>query len=150
MSGRAGTGIALLALAALAGLWLLRSRPATEQVALVDEGAAAEDSLRAAFDEHAQGRVILVRGRVERTLADDRDGSPHQRFIIGTDSGLTVLIAHNLDLAPRLEGLAPGELVTVLGEYEWNEKGGLMHWTHDDPQGQHVAGYIDWRGKRYQ
>jgi hypothetical protein len=94
--------------------------------------------------------MIEVRGIVERNLADDREGSPHQRFIIRADSGLSLLIAHNLDLAPRLQGLAPGDVVTVLGEYEWNEKGGLMHWTHDDPQGQHVTGYIEWRGKRYQ
>jgi hypothetical protein len=60
------------------------------------------------------------------------------------------MIAHNLDLAPRLTGLAPGESVSLLGEYEWNEKGGVMHWTHDDPKGRHEAGYIEWRGRRYQ
>lgn len=83
-------------------------------------------------------------------MADDRDGSPHQRFIIRTEGGISLLIAHNIDLAPRLDGLARGERVEVLGEYVWNDKGGLMHWTHRDPGGRHPAGYIEWRGRRYQ
>lgn len=93
---------------------------------------------------------MLVRGRVQRTLSDDRDGSPHQRFIIVTNSGQSLLVAHNLDLAPRLEGLSAGDEVSVYGEYEWNAQGGIMHWTHDDPQGTHETGYVEWRGRRYQ
>ncbi len=110
----------------------------------------AEDAARLAYQSHSKGRTLVARGVVERILSDDRDGSPHQRFIIRTPSGLSLLIAHNLDLAPRLNGLAPGDAVSVLGEYEWNEKGGVMHWTHNDPRGRHRAGYIEWRGRRYQ
>jgi hypothetical protein len=98
----------------------------------------------------ASGTQLRVTGRVQRLLADDREGSPHQRFIIVTDNGISLLIAHNIALAPRLDGMATGDTVEVQGEYEWNEKGGLIHWTHKDPQGKHVAGYIHWRGRRYQ
>lgn len=141
-------------LAALGGGWYLRDRqaePGQETAAAgAVEAAVSEDLAQQAFESRARGRIITVIGTVERILADDRDGSPHQRFIIRTPGGLTLLIAHNLDLAPRLEGLRPGESLTVLGEYEWNEQGGVMHWTHDDPQGQHIPGYIEWRGRRYQ
>jgi hypothetical protein len=154
MTGRSGIGVAAALLVALGGGWFLRDRQA--QPALETDGAVAlqaaatADAAQEAFRSRARGRVITVIGTVVRTLADDRDGSPHQRFIIRTGGDLTLLVAHNLDLAPRLEGLVPGEKVTVLGEYEWNEQGGVMHWTHDDPQGRHVAGYIEWRGRRYQ
>ncbi len=124
-------------------------QPAGQQAVATRE-AASRDPAQAAFKARASGRIIAVNGSVERILADDRDGSPHQRFIVRTPGGLSLLVAHNLDLAARLDGLAPGEDVTVRGEYEWNDKGGLMHWTHDDPQGQHEAGYIEWRGRRYQ
>lgn len=117
--------------------------------ALAGRGGGS-DAAREAFEARASGRMLLARGRVVRTLADDRDGSPHQRFIFATDSGQTLLVAHNLDLAPRLDGLKAGEEVTVLGEYEWNDQGGIMHWTHDDPAGRHEAGYIEWRGRKYQ
>lgn len=94
--------------------------------------------------------MLRVSGRVQRLLADDRDGSPHQRFVIATRDGQTLLVAHNLDLAARLEGLSVGDAVEVYGEYEWNPQGGVLHWTHDDPRGMHPAGYIDWKGRRYQ
>ena len=110
----------------------------------------AVDNAREAFEQRARGRMLQVEGRVERILADDREGSPHQRFIIATNSGLTLLVAHNLDLAPRLDGLVVGDVVRVFGEYEWSAQGGVLHWTHDDPRGTHIAGHIDWRGRRYQ
>lgn len=112
--------------------------------------AGGPDAAREAFEQRASGRMLRVMGRVVRTLADDRDGSPHQRFIIATDSGQTLLVAHNLDLAPRLEELKAGEELVVYGEYEWNDQGGIMHWTHDDPAGRHEAGYIEWLGRKYQ
>lgn len=114
------------------------------------ERAYGPDAAREAFEQQASGRMLRVEGRVVRTLADDRSGSPHQRFIIATDSGQTLLVAHNLDLAPRLDGLKAGQAVTVYGEYEWNDQGGIMHWTHDDPAGRHDAGYIEWLGRKYQ
>jgi len=83
-------------------------------------------------------------------LADDDEGSPHQRFVIRTGSGQTLLVSHNLDLAPRLNGLRVDDVVGVYGQYEWNDQGGVMHWTHDDPDGKHAAGYIEWKGRRYQ
>ncbi len=93
---------------------------------------------------------LTTSGVVTRLLPDDRDGSRHQRFIIRVDGGKTLLIAHNIDLAPRLDGLAVGDRVRVSGEFAWNPKGGTLHWTHRDPQGRHVPGYIEWRGRRYQ
>lgn len=112
-----------------------------------DSGAEAA---RLAFAEQARGRQLEVAGTVMRTLADDRDGSPHQRFIIRTEADQTLLVAHNLDLAPRLDGLRAGDRVRVYGEYEWNPQGGVMHWTHHDPRGVHATGYIEWRGRRFQ
>jgi hypothetical protein len=145
--------------AVLAGIYFARPQQAPEHpvpapAAVVGStagaGASTGDPLRQAFTARRSSIVLRVAGRVERTLADDRDGSPHQRFILDTDSGISVLIAHNLALAPRLDGLSAGDQVEVLGEYEWNEKGGVMHWTHHDPQGRHPTGFIEWRGRRYQ
>ncbi len=74
----------------------------------------------------------------------------HQRFIVRLASGQTVLIAHNIDLAPRVAGLTVGATVRFQGEYEWNDRGGLVHWTHHDPEGRRSAGWIEYRGTRYQ
>lgn len=82
-----------------------------------------------------------------RLLPDDRQGSPHQRFLLRVDSGTTVLVAHNLALAPRVP-LMPGDSVELRGEYEWNAKGGVIHWTHPDPDGRHEDGWIRRQAER--
>jgi uncharacterized protein DUF3465 len=107
----------------------------------------------AAFDVPSAfqpGSHLTAKAVVERVLADDNSGSRHQRFIVRLGSGQTLLIAHNIDIAPRVEGLAPGDTITFSGIYETNDKGGVVHWTHRDPSGRHAAGWIELRGHRYQ
>lgn len=114
------------------------------------EALRAPTGKQQTFSQRDDGKMILVSGQVERTLSDDRDGSRHQRFIMRVSPGQTLLVAHNIDLAPRLEGLSPGEVVTLHGQYEWNDRGGVVHWTHRDPQGVHPGGYIERQGRRYE
>ena len=100
------------------------------------------------FADRASGVMVEVSGRVDRLLADDREGSPHQRFILELPSGHTLLVAHNIDLAQRAP-LSPGDPVELRGQYEWNAQGGVLHWTHDDPGGGHSGGWIRHQGKTY-
>ncbi len=86
---------------------------------------------------------------VLRVLSDDREASRHERFIVRVDGGVTVLVAHNIDLAPRVP-VAAGDSVVLSGEYEWNPKGGVVHWTHHDPDGRHPGGWIRHEGRLYQ
>ena len=85
-----------------------------------------------------------------RILPDDVNGAHHQRFILKLASGQTLLITHNIDIAQRIDALYVGDIVRFKGEYVWNEKGGMIHWTHHDPQGRHVAGWIVHNGKTYE
>lgn len=116
---------------------------AAEQAAVLSETDAAHAQRRS--DVQVQGG-----GEVSRLLPDDRDGSRHQRFILRLDSGLTVLVAHNIDLAARIDSLQVGDSVEYFGEYEWNEKGGVVHWTHHDPRGTHMGGWLRHKGRVYQ
>jgi len=89
-------------------------------------------------------------GTVTRVLSDDNDGSRHQRFILQLATGESLLVAHNIDLAPRVTGLKVGDTVSFNGEYEWNDRGGVIHWTHHDPRGSHVGGWVEHNGRRYE
>jgi hypothetical protein len=110
----------------------------------------SDEVIANAFSNHESHLQVSGQGVVTRLLPDDNIGSRHQRFIIKLSSGQTLLIAHNIDLAPRIGSLREGDSVQFYGEYEWNEKGGVLHWTHRDPNGSHVAGWLQHQGKRYQ
>ena len=100
------------------------------------------------YTKRDDGRWIEVKGFVRRLLSDDNDGSRHQRFIIDIGNRWTLLIAHNIDLADRIP-LGMGDRVHVRGMYEWNDLGGLVHWTHHDPQGIEDGGWIRYRRKTF-
>ena len=85
---------------------------------------------------------------MRRLLTDDNDGSRHQRFIVQLGNRDTLLIAHNIDLAKRVP-LGMGDRIKFRGMYEWNELGGLVHWTHHDPHGVEDGGWISYRRKSY-
>ena len=140
--------VALLLLAA-SQWWLRREQhpasAATEASASAEPASAADNQ-----SDLQPGSRVEATGVVERVLADDTSGSRHQRFIVRLSSGQTLLIAHNIDIAPRVEGIAHGDTVTFSGIYEANDKGGVVHWTHHDPSGRHAAGWIEHRGHRYQ
>ncbi len=105
--------------------------------------------LRQAYEDRRSDLQVEGRAVVTRVLRDDLKGSRHQRFLMRTDDGLSLLVAHNIDLAPRVEGLHEGDEIEFAGEYEWNDKGGVIHWTHHDPRGRHPGGWLKHNGRTY-
>ena len=92
---------------------------------------------------------ITIEGKVIRLLQDDNIGSRHQKFIIRQNDGSTLLIAHNIDLAKRIP-LQKGDKIKLRGQYETNDRGGLVHWTHHDPMKSGSVGWIEHKNKRYE
>jgi hypothetical protein len=118
--------------------------------ALAQSGARADESQVLAAQQNQQKKVeVTIKARVFKMLPDDTKGLPHERFLLRLSNGTTVLVAHDTKLAPRLP-LQNGDEVTIHGEYIWNPKGGVIHWTHHTPDGRHEPGWIDFKGQRYQ
>jgi hypothetical protein len=111
---------------------------------------AGDSQLIAAIRDRQSDAWVSGEGVVSRILPDDLDGSRHQRFILRLSTGDTVLVAHNIDLAPRVADLKVGATVEFQGEYEWNDSGGVIHWTHHDPAGAHPSGWLRYRGEKYE
>jgi hypothetical protein len=127
--------------ASLLAAWLV----ACGGPAQVDDAAIVAD-----FQNHRSNVEVTADGTVVRLLPD-RTGSTgtHEQFIIKlTSQDLTVEIEHNISIAARVP-VAEGDHVIVHGEYIWTSKGGLIHFTHHDPQGTHEGGYIQDNGKTY-
>ncbi|MGE5228778.1 MAG: DUF3465 domain-containing protein, partial [Deltaproteobacteria bacterium] len=144
-------------LVALAAALLALARPATGWGSAGDAGGpppdagaaaqAGDAALARAFDDRVSGLEVEGAGTVERLLADDEQGSRHQRFILRLASGQTLLVAHNIDVAPRIAGLRVGDVVAFRGVYEWSRQGGTVHWTHHDPSGDHEPGWLRHAGR---
>lgn len=113
-------------------------------------GTGSDSVLASAFENKTSNLQIEGKGTVAKILKDDTDGSRHQRFIIRLDSGQTLLVAHNIDLAPRINALREGDTLMFNGEYEWSAKGGVIHWTHHDQSGRHAAGWLKHDGQTFQ
>lgn len=146
------SALSALGLVAVAAVYLLFG--SGEQLLRTDNGArtgsgSGEAEIEAAFENRRSGFMVDLRTVVAKKLPDDNDGSRHQRFLVRLSSGHTVLVAHNIDLAPRVP-LQKGDEVRIRGQYEWNERGGVLHWTHHDPDGRRAGGSIEFGGQTYQ
>jgi len=117
------------------------------QVTTRDSGSEA---IARAFENESHNVSVQSSGTVEHVLPDNTRGSRHQRFILRLADGQTVMVAHNIDLAPRIRDLGDGDRVAFKGIYEWNDKGGVIHWTHRDRQARHPGGWLEHDGRRYQ
>ena len=112
---------------------------------------SADDSVvYNAFNSKTSNIQVTANAVVSRILADDTIGSKHQKFIIRMPNSQTILVAHNIDLAPRVPNLQVNKSITVYGEYEWSDKGGTIHWTHIDPNKNHIDGWIKYLDNKYQ
>lgn len=142
--------IALISLVLLGGAWIYvqfissssfeESRvPVSENSKTVPETGLT--NIRVLFEAQRSGVMVSTTGNVTRILSDDNKGSRHQRFLFESPQGITLLVAHNIDLAPRIP-LSIKDQVTIYGQYEWNHKGGLIHWTHHDPKKIHAGGWV--------
>jgi len=160
MARKASTAAVWLAVAALllAGCQPTKTeRPAkaapkpTLVLPTLVQSDATFPELERAHREHHTLSWVDGGGVITRILRDDKKRPRHQRFVVKVGTGanaFTVLVAHNIDLAPRVP-LKKGEEITFHGEYIWNDQGGTVHWTHADPKHEKEGGWIRYRDRVY-
>ncbi len=134
---------------ALVVAMLIASATGCSAPANAPENGAVYDAWRA-----QQSRVeVDASGSVARLLGE-RSGryGPHAGFLLhlsgGASHGLTVRVEVNERFTGPLP-LVAGEPVQVRGEYEFDPRGGVIHWTHRDPRRRHPDGYIVLARHRY-
>lgn len=114
------------------------------------QAAQSVSTVDSAYASRASDVLVEGQGEVVKLLPDDNKGSRHQKFLVRVSNGKTLLFAHNIDLAERIADIKVGDQVSFRGEYVYNPKGGVIHWTHHDPRGTHPAGWIKHNGQIYQ
>lgn len=109
----------------------------------------------AVCDAYQGGRShaeVIADGTVIRVLGIHPGiESPHEGFLLRLSSAcnLIVRVESNTDFTGPIP-LQRGDRVVVKGEYEYYQRGGVIHWTHRDPRGRHEGGYIEAAGRYYQ
>lgn len=121
--------------------------PQNHTVAVVAQADNA--TLIQAFKSKKSNLFVEGSGVVKKLLPEDNKGSRHQKFLVTISDEQTLLFAHNIDLSQSIP-LAVGDTVQFRGEYVYNPKGGVMHWTHHDPQAKIEGGWIKHNGQTYQ
>ena len=120
-----------------------------EPIAVTSAAFTSNAALEDAYATKKSDIQVSGSGVVTKLLPDDNNGSPHQRFLVKINAEQTLLFAHNLDLSSHIP-LQVGDEISFSGEYVYNPKGGVVHWTHRDPKSQHMAGWVLAHGKKYQ
>jgi hypothetical protein len=113
----------------------------SDQHSTDDDIAVGDNAVQQAYADQRSGLWLETSGHISRVLGDDNEGARHQKFILELDDGHTVMVAHNIDLAERIP-VREGLVLAVRGKYEWNDRGGVIHWTHHDPDGRIQGGWI--------
>lgn len=117
-------------------------------VIFTQQNEATEGQLSQYYNQKISNKMVRFSAVVKKILPDDLKGSRHQKMIV-KQKNITVLLAHNIDLSGRIP-VSEGDNIKIFGEYEWNAKGGVVHWTHKDPKGIHQAGWVEHQGVIYQ
>jgi len=133
----------------VAGAGVLLALAACAPSAHGEEGAVYR-----AWAEQRSYVEVTAQGSVARVLGIRTGPSgPHEGFLLhlrGADGhGLTVRVEDNVAITGPVP-IAAGDDLTVRGEYIYDARGGVIHWTHHDPRGRHQSGYLDVGGRRYQ
>ncbi len=109
-------------------------------------GDAANAALYDAWAGHRSRVEVTASGSVARVLGTRSGPSgSHEGFLLhlrgAAGHGLTVRVETNVDITGPVP-LGAGDDVEVRGEYLYDERGGLIHYTHHDPRGRHPGGFV--------
>jgi hypothetical protein len=113
------------------------------------QSAGSDAGNAAVYQSWAQQRSkveVTASGSVAKVLGTRRGPSGvHTGFLLhlrGSEGrGLTVRVEDNVDLTGPIP-IRAGDDVEVRGEYIYDPRGGLIHYTHRDPRGRRAGGYV--------
>ena len=118
--------------------------------------AGTDDTNAEVYNAWRDGRSHIeatAGGSVARLLGVRNGPSGmHEGFLLhlrgASGHGLTIRVEDNIDITGPIP-LREGDEVEARGEYIYDPRGGVMHYTHHDPRGRHAAGYLRVHGKLY-
>ncbi|MEM8710822.1 MAG: DUF3465 domain-containing protein [Planctomycetota bacterium] len=128
------------------GKTLDSKKPAAEAPGKRDDTAL----IKKLFQTKQSDTQVEAEGEIVFIFPEDMGERKHQRFLVELSNDITLKIAHNIDLAPEAP-IRKGDTIRFYGEYEYNDKGGVVHWTHRTKgTNPHPHGWLLHKGKKYE
>lgn len=114
-------------------------------------GDALPDNARLlnAFEQGRTGVWISGHGTVAQLIGDETiAGEVHQRMVVNVADSLDLIVRHTVENSERVP-VAQGDTVAFQGRYEWNGRGGVVGFTHHDPEQPGGGGWVRHEGTTY-
>ena len=116
------------------------------------QASSSSSSVSAAQRACATGAAhveVHLSGTIARYLGTRYSQSGrHEGFLVRTrDFAAPLKIEDNVEITGFIP-MRTGDSVELQGQYECND--GVIHWTHHDPSGRHLSGYVIVNGRRFQ
>jgi hypothetical protein len=117
---------------------------------LADLGFVKSDDelIVSAWQQEKSNFHVQFEARVILKLPDEDNYGNAQKFLVVLENGHRLLISHDLEISTRVP-IVVNSLIRVKGEYDWNETGGMVHWTHRDINNERDGGWIELNNHRY-
>jgi len=106
------------------------------------------ERITSAWHKKSSNLLVEVDARVVLLLPNRDDIKKLQRFLVELENGHRLEVAHDLELSENVP-VGVSSLIRLKGEFDYNENGGLIHWTHADPAGNRDGGWIEHNDMRY-
>ncbi|WP_376694749.1 DUF3465 domain-containing protein [Wenzhouxiangella sp. EGI_FJ10305] len=102
-----------------------------------------------AFEQGRTGVWVSGHGIVAQLIGDETvSGERHQRMVVNVAGGLDLIVRHSIEQSERVP-VAQGDTVAFQGRYEWNGRGGVLGYTHHDPEQPGDGGWVRYKGTTY-
>ena len=101
-----------------------------------------------AFYDKQSDLMVEVTGEIVRVVRPVKGNEGHQEFQLRLPNGQLLLVVRNTSAEDRIP-LETSDKVTVRGNYQWSELGGVIHGTQRDYSLDRMHGWIEHDGKKY-
>ena len=135
------SGIIIFAALSLVLGWTWHSMPGYE----VESGVHVVEK---AFYAKQSDLMVEVTGEVVRIVRPVEGNEGHQEFQLRLPNGQLLLVVRNTDARDRAP-IKAHDKVTIRGDYQWSELGGVIHGAQRDYSMDRRHGWVEVDGKKY-
>jgi hypothetical protein len=101
-----------------------------------------------AFYDQQSDLMVEVTGQVVRVVRPVEGHEGHQEFQLRLPKGQLLMVVRNTSAGDRVP-LESNDRVTVRGNYQWSELGGVIHGAQRDYSLDRMHGWVELDGKKY-